>query len=53
MQDLISVWLLMLLVLSLACNLAYICRDMVRERRRKEREQIRKYRERISGDRRA
>ena len=53
MQDLISVWLLMLLVLSLACNLAYICRDIARERRRSEREQIRKYRERISGDRRA
>ena len=52
MQDLISVWLLMLLVLSLACNLAYICRDIARERRRSEREQIRKYRERISGDRR-
>lgn len=52
MQDLISIWLLMLLVLSLACNLAYIFRDMARERRRKEREQIRKYRERISGDRR-
>ena len=53
MQDLISVWLLMVLVLSLACNLAYICRDIARERRRSEREQIRKYRERISGDRRA
>ncbi len=52
MQDLISVWLLMLLVLSLACNLAYICRDMIRERRRKGREQIRKYRERISRNRR-
>ena len=50
MQDLISVWLLMLLVLSLACNLAYICRDMARERRREERERIRKYRDRISGD---
>lgn len=52
MQDLISIWLLMVLALSLACNLAYICRDMARERRISERERIREYRNRISGDRR-
>lgn len=50
MQDLISIWLLMLLVLSLACNLAYICRDMAREKRKEQ--QIRKYRGRVPGDRR-
>lgn len=53
MADVLAVWLVMLGTVSLACNLAYICRDMIRERRRSEREQIRKYRERISGDRRA
>lgn len=52
MTELVTTWLLIVLALSLACNLAYICRDMARERRRSEREQVRKYRERISGDRR-
>lgn len=28
-----AVWLVMLGTVSLACNLAYICRDMVREYR--------------------
>ena len=37
MCDVLAVWLLMVLVLSLACNLAYICRDMARENRRERR----------------
>ena len=53
MQDLIAIWLLMLGTVSLSCNLAYICRDMARERRREEKERARKYQERISRDRRA
>lgn len=52
MADVLTVWLLMLLVLSLICNLVYILRDIDRERRREEKEKIRKYRERISGERR-
>ena len=31
MTDVLAVWLVMLGTVSLACNLAYICRDMVRE----------------------
>lgn len=50
MKDLISIWLLMVLALSLACNLAYICRDMAREKRREQK--IRRYRGRVPGDRR-
>ena len=53
MCDVLAVWLLMVLVLSLACNLAYICRDMARERRREEKERAQKYQKRISGNRRA
>ena len=34
MTELITTWLLIVLALSLACNLAYICRDMARENRR-------------------
>lgn len=41
MADVLAVWLLMLGTLSLACNLAYICRDMARESR-KERRQAQK-----------
>lgn len=37
MADVLAVWLLMLGTLSLACNLAYICRDMARESRRERR----------------
>lgn len=33
MTELVTTWLAVLLALSLACNLAYICRDMARERR--------------------
>ena len=34
MTELVTTWLLIVLALSLACNLAYICRDMARENRR-------------------
>ena len=34
MAELMMTWLAVLLALSLACNLAYICRDMARESRR-------------------
>ena len=38
MADVLAVWLLMVLGLSLACNLAYICRDIAREGRRERRQ---------------
>lgn len=38
MADVLTVWLVMLVTVSLACNLAYICRDMVRESRRERRQ---------------
>lgn len=43
MADVLAVWLFMVLALSLACNLAYICRDMARESRR-ERQRAQKTR---------
>lgn len=38
MADVLTVWLVMLVTVSLACNLAYICRDMARESRRERRQ---------------
>lgn len=37
MADVLTVWLVMLVTVSLTCNLAYICRDMARENRRERR----------------
>lgn len=37
MTELVTTWLLIVLALSLSCNLAYICRDMARENRRERR----------------
>ena len=37
MTELVTTWLLIVLALSLACNLAYICRDMARESRAERR----------------
>lgn len=37
MVDVVALWLLMVLALSLAGNLVYICRDMAREARRERR----------------
>ena len=34
MTEFMTAWMLIVLALSLACNLAYICRDMARENRR-------------------
>ena len=34
MADVLAVWLVMLVTVSLACNLAYICRDIAQESRR-------------------
>lgn len=38
MSEVLAVWLVMLGTVSLACNLAYICRDMARESRRERRQ---------------
>lgn len=43
MSEVLAVWLVMLGTVSLACNLAYICRDMARESRR-ERQRAQKTR---------
>lgn len=43
MTEFMAAWMLIVLALSLACNLAYICRDMARESRR-ERQRAQKTR---------
>ena len=48
MTELVTTWLLIVLALSLSCNLAYICRDMARENRRERRRQEQKSRDEVA-----
>ena len=42
MTDVVVMWLMIVLALSLLCNLGYLCRDMAREHRRERRRAQRK-----------
>ena len=42
MTEVVELWLMIVLALSLLCNLGYLCRDMARERRRERRQAQRK-----------